>query len=294
MKRNPKSLLQLSLLLLLLAFFCSIFWSCTALAASAAYKRADFLLLTRIDALFNLNSDQEGPLKERLKHFHNWHRQQELPRYRRLLVQLKESAHKGYSRRQIEGYFKEFGSFRNAVLQRLHRETEPFLKEIGQQQIRHLADQLEESNEDLEEYASLSSEEREEERVEKSLDVLENWLGELSPAQEKLFTEMSRQLPDFPAVRLRLHKERQRQFILALQKRESEPLRLRQLLTDWMLKPEASLPAYYQRALRRWRSVTLNIMLTADRQATAAQRAHYIEELDYWIDILDRMMATES
>lgn len=265
---------------------------CTSLVASAVYDRADYILLSRIDSFFDLNGDQEERLEEQLEHFHTWHRNQELPRYRRLLADVKRGMKQGYSRQEALLYFKEVGSFRNAILKWLHPRTEAFLADIGPQQISYLAQKLEDSNEELEEYAALSATERQESRTEKALETLERWMGSLTAEQEQLFRKMSLRLPDFDRARLRMQKERQKQFILALQNRKKEPQKLRQLLSRWMLDPEGSMPAYYRRAIGAWRSATIEIMLAADQLASKEQRERYVEELDEWIAILDSMIAS--
>ena len=80
------------------------------------YSQAPFFLANRIDDAFDLDSRQMDALRSELRRFHDWHREQEIPRYEALLSAAAERVHEGVTRADVVWFSDEVRAARNRVV----------------------------------------------------------------------------------------------------------------------------------------------------------------------------------
>jgi hypothetical protein len=148
--------------------------------------------------------------------------------------------------------------------------------EIGQ--LDHMAEELEERNQDYaDEYLDPDPARRERLRVERYLERIERWTGELSTAQVRLVEGAIGRMPDIAAPWLDYRRAQQRRLLTLLRTAPTPP-QLQRFLYAWWVEFAGRPPALAaQLAQIRRQSVTLALALYAE--SGPAQRAHLLNEV---------------
>ena len=259
--------------------------SCSALPLT--YNHAEGLLLWKIDRYFKLTSEQERLVKAWLADFHSWHRQTELPRYAEFLRQVQARWSDGVSPEEIDWTFDTFAKLRSELTGRIPPAGAVLLPLVDTTQIRHLDRVLERDTRDWQSQAAIPAEERSVKRAKTVLTWLRDWLGPLTPEQERLVTRLLKDMPDTTEEWLAYRTQRQRQFIQFLQSKPS-PALIEHRLQEWMTTPEKTSYILSRQSLRQNVKMTV---LAIDRTVTPRQRTRASEKLQKLIRQLESLAA---
>jgi hypothetical protein len=249
---------------------------CTAL--SFTYNHADRLLLWRIDRYFHLSREQEGLVENRLATLHSWHRNVELPRYVEFLQQIHERWRDGLTPEEVDAIFDTFQKLRADLAQRVASEGAALLTTVDSQQIRHLERVVQRDNRDVQAEVRARPEDRATKRLNRVLSWLRDWLGVLTPDQERRIGVIVRALPDTTEQWADHRLQRQHEFVQLLRSRPV-PGVLRQNIEDWLATPEKNSSADYMELTQHFRHDLKNAILEIDRTVTPRQRAYAAEKL---------------
>ncbi len=252
---------------LLLASGCGINWW---------YDQVDYLLRYRIDQYFDITSQQKDFITGQLEKHLVWHRYEGVPVHVTFLTETQNRLADGVTRADIFWFFSQYREQLWLIVDRLSADSVLFLTQLQSDQIDYFSVQLQEQNEEHEERLAMSREERLEARAEKTLEFLEEWLGDISDSQEAEVRRMSLAMPDRFEPWYRKKVQRQQLFIDQLRKKKSkEDLRKTLLLMMLPQKRDADDPSL---------GPMIEMILSIDRMATVDQRQHVIDKLQTWVD----------
>ena len=242
----------------------------------------------QLDNYFGLTNKQEEWIEERMKLHLDWHRKEELPRYRDFLIEVQSRAGDGLTMIELDEGYARLDQKRIRTLERLLPDTASFLAGVSLKQINTLEKKMIEENQDMKEDLE-SPEKLSRERKEKFWEQMEDWFGDFSKDQQyqinQLRTEWYPSSADPLAVRLERRRKSQLQFLEQLRssqdKAEFENW-LRRSVINWAGETDSAKQARILRNKKR--------ILQVDKLLTPEQRINAVRELDEWIEILDRII----
>jgi hypothetical protein len=273
---NPKRLFGFALALLALAALAG----CSG--ARLAYNSADSVLRWMADDYFELDAAQEEAVKARLASFHAWHRSEELPRYGALFARAGDELAAGLAAPKLQWAWDSVQERYRRMMAHAAPDLAEMLVTLTPAQLAHLKSRFAESNAKYaKKYLDGGEAAQRRRRDQRNLELMREWFGDLSDAQEEQLQSAGAGLPLLYALRLENRQRRQREFLSLLRTYRSaaelEP-RLRQWLTDW----EAGASPAYLRVSALHRDRYIQMLLALDRGLAPTQRTHAVERLrDY-------------
>ena len=92
----------------------------------------------QVDSYFDLTNQQEEWIEERISLHLDWHRNKELPRYRKFLIEVKNRARDGLTMSELDEGYARLDQKRVRTLERLIPDTATFLAGVRPEQIDYL------------------------------------------------------------------------------------------------------------------------------------------------------------
>ena len=105
----------------------------------------------QLDNYFGLTSQQEEWIEERMRLHLDWHRKQELPRYRDFLIEVQNRSVDGLTMSELDEGYARLDQKRIRTLETLLTDTASFLAGISPEQINTLEKKMIEENQDMKE-----------------------------------------------------------------------------------------------------------------------------------------------
>lgn len=268
----PRSLPALAILLSTLLL--------SACLVRVAYNNADWLLVWRLDDSFDLTGSQEDFLNARLREHLRWHRATELAKTITFLRNTQIAATDGLIRSELEGALAEFAILRNSLASRLAADSAEFFAQVSDAQLEYLQNSLKKTNKDWEKRLALPPHKRSADRTERILEIVTDWIGPLSNAQEQQLAPAIEHLPDVLEIWLAHRKERQRQFVELVRAARADRTAASRAFVAW-IAAEPTSPEFHAH-----RAAVHNLALEIDALCTQKQREHFQRKLQDWIDDL--------
>ena len=254
------------------------------------YNYADWLALWQIDHYFDLTRDQKEFLSDRLELILAQHRQQSLPKYERVMTDVREKFRKGLTDEDVDWFFAAYEELRDDLSGLFVEDGAQFLSSVDEKQLRYLEKTFSKSNEEIESRLEEDTHARLAKRAESTVDWIEDWLGPLTTEQEREIRQLSLALPDTLEAWLGYRQYRQETFLRLVSVtqnggEEAKPLR------EWLLLPYKDAPPPYLEAREQMREGVKDMVLSIDRMMTTAQRRHVLDELEEVIEDLQDLSA---
>ena len=253
----------------------------SACLVRAAYNNADWLLVWELDSSFDLTRPQKQFIKERVREHLRWHRETELAKTIAFLRFVQESVSDGLTNTKLQDAVATFASLRNTLATRLALDSAAFFAQVSDAQLEYLQKSFNKSNKDWERRAKMSSTERRVDRTERVLDIITDWVGPLSDAQEQKLTPAIEAIPDVQDIWLMHTKQRQRQFVELVRSARDDRATAASEFVAW-IKAESAPPE-----LNAHRTAIYQLVLDIDALCTATQHQHFNRKLQEWIDDLE-------
>ena len=92
----------------------------------------------QLDNYFDITSKQEECIEERMRLHLDWHRKQELPRYRDFLIEVQNRCTDGLTMKELDEGYARLDQKRLRTMERLVPDTASFLAGISPEQINTL------------------------------------------------------------------------------------------------------------------------------------------------------------
>jgi hypothetical protein len=251
-----------------------------------AYNNADLFLRWQANSYFDFQDDQSAELDRSLAAFLAWHRDKALPQYARLGEEAAARMLSGIKPEDLDWSYDAVRAQIREALGAAAAETAGLLERLSPEQIGHLERRLAEENRKFaKEQVQGTVEERQQRRVKRNVERLEEWFGSLEDAQVERVRRYSARAPFSAEMRERDRKRRQAEFLAILRAREATR-RLAQWAQDW----EAGREPAYVAASHATRAEYVDLLLDLDRTLSAEQREHAARRLKRYASLFDSLV----
>jgi hypothetical protein len=272
----------------IILFSLSLFIISACTSTKLAYDYGDKFVSWQLDSYFELTDEQEDFVEELMKIHLDWHRAEELPRYKRFLTDIQSRGEDGLTMSELDEGFSRFETKQRRIFERLIPDAALFLTKLSAEQINNLERKMTEKNEEILEKVEDRQESIQEQR-EEFLEEMEDWFGEFDSVQllqinkwqTEWYTETSE--PNERRIDYRLKSQDQ---ILALLRSFPDKLTFEKWLSDWTRSWGRKMNSARDARILRNKERILQV----DKFITPEQRLHAIRELDDWVGILEEII----
>jgi hypothetical protein len=262
--------------------------------AGLGYSALPGLGVFSLDRYFSFDDNQRDFVRLGLNDLQKWHRKQELPEYKRLLVNIKQRNQKPLSDADLVWFRGELNQRWNALIDYSAPQVAELALTVKPQQIKKMRDRLADQNKEArEKYLQADLNERNAERLKRSVDRFEAYVGSLSDAQKKMIEQTLQQIPATDETWYEERLTRQKSFETLLEKiRREQPSKelATKILKDYLRKvSEAADPknaAYFEKSLKMSDEMTLRLTASLDDK----QRQMLNKKIDSYIGDIDGLL----
>ena len=244
-----------------------------------AYNNATPVLAWMVDDYVDLSDAQKTWVRDRLSRTIAWHREQELPEYRRFFEKLSAQAEDNISVEEARIAYREMRGHYHRLVERMLPDMAELLVQLDADQVAQMERKFASENRKIvKESVDGTPEKRSARRARRYFDQLEEWTGRLNASQRELVASRLKTMPEHVEERLADRGYRQ-SGILALARsrpaREQAIAELRRLVieTESWRRPE------YQQKLREREEQLFEMIAALSQTLTADQRAQLQERL---------------
>ena len=250
-----------------------------------AYRHADWLIIRQVDHYLDLTEPQKASLGRSLAPMLARHRAQALPLYEGFLSEIRMRVSRGLTREDLDWVFARYDSLRTDLVEQLIGNGAVLLTSVDDQQIEYFEGALRKDREKHDRILRLSKEERLAMRADNTVELVEEWLGQLRPDQKAEIVAISLALPDLRGAWQEHQWQVQQNLLKALRSHaKSDVVALR--LREWFLFQDHQISPVYRQAFEAMRTGTKDMVLAIDHMATPQQRVHAIRKLQGFIDTI--------
>jgi hypothetical protein len=234
-----------------------------------AYDNADTYLGFRANGYLDLDAKSSEELYERIDEFFAWHRKNALPQYARISEEAAKRVSKGLSREDLVWGYDSMVAHARQSLRVAAERIAPLLDRLTPQQVAHMEKRFAEDNHKFaKEYLRGSEGERRKRRAKRVEQRLEDWVGNLLPAQLEKVRQFSQRMPLYDELRDRDRKRMQAELMDMIRKREAQ-----ERLPDWIANWERGRDPAHLAAGERFRQEYSVLLLELDKTLTREQRS---------------------
>jgi hypothetical protein len=259
--------------------------------AALAYSNLGSAIVWTVDDYVDMNDAQEAWVKERAARLVDWHRSEELPRARRVLQDLLESADGPFKADQLAALQLELRAHYQRAMGRLAADMAEFLATVDAQQLARIEKKMAEDNRQfLKESVRGTPEDRRKRRLGRVLNHLEAWTGPLGEEQRGVIGKAYRDIPDPTDDMLAERRHRQAEVLALVRARapkaemEAQLRRLFVNMDDWR-RPE------YREQLRARDARLQEALATVSTTFTSKQRGALKARIEGLIRDIDKVTA---
>jgi hypothetical protein len=273
----------------IILFSLSLFIISACSTTKLAYEYGDKFVSWQLDSYFELNDEQEDWVEERITIHLEWHRAQELPRYKRFLTDIQNSSEDGLTMSELDEGFFRFKEKQRRTFERLIPDAALFLTKLSAEQINNLERKMVEENEEMIDKVE-NRQESIQEKQEEFLEEMEDWFGEFDSVQlvqinkwqKEWYTESSE-----PIERRMKYRLKSQARLLALLRTFPDKLTFEKWMSEWTRSWGREMNSARDARILRNKERILQV----DKFITREQRLHAIRELDDWVEILEETIA---
>ena len=248
------------------------------------YNQLDWLIPWYLDDYITLDSAQSALLEQRLKTQLHWHRTTQLPDYANRLRQINQSLQNGLARTELIQYSEQIDAYRTTLLRELIPDFVDLLATVTDAQVAELLTNLENKNQEYQaEYVDLPIKELREMRTDRARKHLQRWLGDITPAQERILRDWSQDFASVGGARLAYRRQWQQQLQQLLAQRNDKAY-----LAE-SLEKLISYPEEYGLVRERNRQLVIDLLLKIDQSMTSGQRVHLSKKITELADDFDAL-----
>jgi hypothetical protein len=233
-----------------------------------AYDHADVFLRWQANYYFDFEGEQAEELDRGLAAFLAWHRARALPEYARLADEAAGRMLRGIKREDLDWSYDAVQAQVREALVAAAQQAAPLLDGLSPEQIGHLERRLAEENRKFaKEFLQGTMEERQQRRVKRNVERLEEWFGELDEAQVERVRRYSQRTPFSAELRDRDRRRRQAELLAMLRAKEAK-----RRLAGWARDWDGGRAPEYAAATRATHEEYVALLLDLDRMLSPAQR----------------------
>ncbi len=251
-----------------MAALAALFLLSACSAVQLGYNSADALLRWRGNQYFDFQGEQSELYAEKVARFMRWHRSHALPQYVKAAEDAARRIERGLSRADLEWGYDPAREHGKGALRVAAGEVAGLLDQLGPAQFENLERRLARDNRDFaKEQLEGTPDERRKKRVKRTVERLEDWVGDLSGAQIERVRLYSARAPLIAELRDQERKQLQRGLVAMLKSREAG-----ERLADFAVHWDRNRTPEFERANRAHTEEVFSLLLELDRTLTPAQR----------------------
>lgn len=262
------------------------------------YNHGDTLLYWWLNAYLDLDSEQAGWVKKDIDNLFQWHRKTQLRDYTQILQGGQRQLAGNMSQADLMSDYHEIKARTELLAYKALPELADLARSVRPEQIAQMEKKFNSNNEDYrKKFLKGDTEKRQKVRFQKSMDEFELWFGSFSSEQEAQLRKASDARPLNNEIWLDERMLRQKRIVAVLRKIQQEKLSkdasiallhgLVKELFDRFDAPERK--AFFDTYI----DGTCQMILTAVKIATPAQKAHAQKRMQGWIEDFNTL-ATEA
>lgn len=158
-----------------------------------AYRYADWGIVWWVEDYVTLTADQKQQLNSDIEQLRQWHCSAELPRYQAWLAELQSDvSNNPPDQATVEYHQQQLFSFLPSLLERATPAAKNLLSSLSDEQVKELAENMTQSQQEMEEeFLADSPEATAEARANRTAERVERWLGELNSEQRDIVRQWS-------------------------------------------------------------------------------------------------------
>lgn len=251
---------------------------------SIGYSNAPFLLAHRADTWLSLNGEQFSSLRRALEEAHEWHRRTRLSGVVRALNDARDKLDGQITAADVDWAIDEVQREYRATVSRVIEVAAPALAGLRPEQVAYLERRYAKRNAEFaDKYIDATAQRVREARFERVRGNVEDWLGSITPEQERWLRARVAQIPvDYRAV-LAENERRQRELVAILKRHIERPQELDVTVAavkHWAADWEAGRPPQYQLQSAAWLRAYRQLVVDLLQSATPAQKRRASQRLD--------------
>ena len=239
------------------------------------YNAAEPLLRWRGGQYFDFQGEQSEVYAARVGKFMRWHRANALPEYVKFAEEAARRIDHGLSREDLVWGYDAFRGHVRTGLRAAAAEVAGLLDQLAPAQLEHLERRLERDHRDFaKEYLSGTPEERRGKRVKRTVELLEDWVGELSSEQLERVRLYGERAPLTTGMRDRERKRLDGELLAMLRARAAGAR-----LADWAAHWDGNRDPGFTRLNREQQEEYYDLLLDLDKTLSAAQRQRAVRRM---------------
>ncbi len=274
--------------LIVILFMIAFIQGCTS---KMAYNNADWLAHWYIGDYLDLSRDQDRHLEAELESVLTWHKRTQLLQYRQQLVALSNDLdHLPISQQVWLTHFIQITDHWQRLRRELSIRAASLAPLLDEQQVNYLFAKLAENNkEKLEDFNGKSIEEYREDRLERLLETLENYLGSVNKHQKSaaiLFVEKAKITEQYWFdSKVKLQAAMKKTFVSSFKARQS--LTLAEDLFRLMNKPDQFKSDVLLNAYSHNRELLLSMLQSITTSLDQDQVTYFKGEINDLVKLID-------
>ncbi len=167
-----------------------VFLTLAGCSASFTYNNLGWLSGFWIDDYVDLNSEQADKFEHIVRTSRDWHRETQLPLYKRDLESLKAMLDTQINHSELKAHFVQVKQHWQTLVEKVEPEIIDLANSLTYKQRMEFVAALQENiNDEYKEHEQKTAEQHAKERLEESLKNYKEWLGSKLSAQQKLLIE---------------------------------------------------------------------------------------------------------
>lgn len=253
---------------------------------SLAYRFADWIFAYQLDHYFDLDFTQEEWTDEVIDEWHLWHRTNELPQYADLLGQAQQRVRRGLVAEDLVWLRQEGLEVQRRLVKRTLPEIATFLYELKPEQVENLKIKLAERRQERDEdYTELTHAEWREQRIERFIDNMEDWIEDLTEEQKAIIEKQDFWNKEIVTIFRERRNENRKRFFDTLANAQSKTELEQAFFKQWTDPAAFYGPVYKAWVEQRWLK-TRDFTLELDASFSEEQRDYLIQSLEKYRQIL--------
>jgi Family of unknown function (DUF6279) len=251
--------------------------------ARLAYNNAPTVLNYFLDDYFDLTSEQETWLNPRWKKLVEWHRENELPIYKKLLLQSKEKIATEMSGKDINALYLEGRATASRTTEFFVADMASFVAMLSPAQVNFLEAKYNKDNAKIAKEMARPIEKRKKDRLNRYIERYEDQFGTLTAAQTAKITQVISGLAPYDELRLEDRKRVQGETLKMLRNHAQDAKVVTETIRGLVQDIEARRTPAYQLVVQEqaWQVADLTAWLI--NNASPKQKARVIAQVEGYV-----------
>lgn len=254
-----------------------------------AYNQGDTVLYWWLNAYVDLDSEQSSFVKQDIDQLIDWHRKTQLKDYSQLLGNAQKQLAGNVTHADLKATYRDVKARTELLAYKALPELADLALSVKPEQIANIETKFNKNNETYrKKFIRIDNEKKQTQRYKKSMEQFELWFGEFSNEQEAVLRKASDVRPLENEIWLEERIMRQKKIVAVLREIQQKKLGkeatielLRKLLQDIFGRMDGGeRKAFFDAYI----DSTTQMVLTAIKIATPAQKAHAQKRMQGWID----------